>query len=409
MKTAAIYTLGTILMIQGATFLASAADNDPSRLVADAGNRFARDLYARLSEKPGNLFFSPHSIHAALTMTAGGAHGNTSVEMAGVLGLPAIAEPTHAGYDQLFKALSNRRKEGDGADHTLAVANALFAQQEFPFRDDYIRLTREKYQAGLFNVDFVSRTEPTRVQINEWVSRQTRNKIADLFAPGVLNSQTRMVLVNAIYFKGAWLTAFPKAATRDEMFHVTGEIAKKTPMMHVTKKFGYRETDTVQALELPYRGNALSMWVLLPKERNGLAKFEKTMTTDVVRELTARAASREVIVSMPRFKMTQEFSLSDTLKAMGMKEAFAAGQADFGGMTDKDDLYLQAVVHKAFVDVTEEGTEAAAATGVAIGVTSMPVRQEPVVFKADHPFVFLIRHNQTGAILFMGRLSEPSS
>jgi serpin B len=164
----------------------------------------------------------------------------------------------------------------------------------------------------------------------------------------------------------------------------------------------------VQALELPYRGHALSMWVLLPKERNGLGAFEKSLTADALRDLTMRAASREVIVSMPRFKMTQEFSLSDTLKAMGMKDAFAAGKADFSGMTDKDDLYLQTVVHKAYVDVMEEGTEAAAATGVAIGVTSMPVRQEPVVFKADHPFVFLIRHNATGAILFIGRLSDPS-
>ena len=408
MKTAAIRFLGVILMMQSATHNTSAADVPPSRLVTEAGNRFACDLYARLSANPGNLFFSPHSIHVALTMTAGGARGNTVTEMAGVLRVPAVTDQTHAGYDDLFAALSASGKTAAGADHTLAVANALFAQKEFPFRADYLQLTRDRYDAGTFNVDFAGRTETTRLQINEWVSKRTRNKIADLFAPGVLNNQTRMVLVNAIYFKGNWETAFPKDATRNEMFHVTRDGGKQTSMMHVTKKFGYRETDTVQALELPYRGHALSMWVLLPKERNGLGAFEKSLTADALRDLTMRAASREVIVSMPRFKITQEFSLSDTLKAMGMKDAFAAGKADFSGMTDKDDLYLQTVVHKAYVDVMEEGTEAAAATGVAIGVTSMPVRQEPVVFKADHPFVFLIRHNATGAILFIGRLSDPS-
>jgi serpin B len=407
MKTAAV-CLGISLAMSATSFDSAKAEPLSPSTVAGAGNAFACDLYAQLAARPGNLFYSPHSIHAALTMTGAGAHDNTAAQMARVLKLDAFNDQTNDAYNKLFTALMAAPKAGEAAPYTLTVANALFAQRDYPFRPDYLQLARNQYQAGVFNVDFATQTEPVRTQINIWVSKQTHNKINDLFAPGVLNNQTRMVLANAIYFKGSWLSAFPKDATRQEPFHLSADKSADVDMMHLTKRFAYRETETVQVLELPYKGNQLSMFVLLPKQRDGLASLEKDLAADLLRKLTDRAPAQEVVVTLPRFKLTQEFSLADTLAAMGMTDAFAAGKADFTGMSDQGNLFLQAVVHKAFVEVNEEGTEAAAATGVAIGLTSVMKPKPPVIFKADHPFLFLIRHNPTGAILFLGRLADPS-
>jgi serpin B len=408
MKTAPVWI---VALMSIATIHPNAANGmpPPPADVAAASNAFAADLYGKLAAQPGNLFCSPHSIHAALALTGGGARGETAAQMARVMGWNDINDQAHAAYATLFTALNAKPKPGEPAPHTLSVANALFAQQDFPFRPDYLQLARTQYQAGMFNVDFATRTEPTRLEINTWVSKQTQNKINDLVAPGVLNSQTRMVLVNAIYFKGSWLTAFPKDATRREPFHVTADKSVDAEMMHLTKRFGYRETAEAQVLELPYRGHQLSMFVLLPKAQDGWPAFEKTVSANLLRDLTARAPAQEVVVSLPRFKMTREFSLADSLGALGMTDAFAAGKADFSGMSDKADLFLQAVMHKAFVEVNEEGTEAAAATGMAMGVTSVMEPKPPVVFRADHPFLFVIRHNPTGVILFLGRLTDPSA
>ncbi|GAI76663.1 unnamed protein product, partial [marine sediment metagenome] len=263
------------------------------------------------------------------------------------------------------------------------------------------------YDGRLSEVDFAGATETARKTINAWVEKKTKDKIKELLKPGVLNRLTRLVLTNAIYFKGNWDSQFEKARTQPAPFTLTDGKKVNVPMMNQTEKFKYTEAESFQALELPYVDNELSMVILLPKETDGLSDFEKTLTAGNLSEWLGKLRKRKVIVSVPKFRMTSQFSLAAVLKSMGMTDAFVPDAADFSGMNGKRDLFISAVIHKAYVEVNEEGTEAAAATGVVIGVTSMPAR--PPVFRADHPFLFLIRDNRTGSILFIGRVMNPKA
>jgi len=377
--------------------------------VAEGCNRFAFDLYARLKGAEGNLFLSPYSISTALTMTYAGARGETADQMAKVLCLPASGEDVHGAYGALQNDLNAAGAKGA---FDLVVANRLWGQKGYGFLPDYLALVEKKYGAGLEQVDFAGATEAARQTINVWIEKQTRDKIKDLLKPGVLDAMTRLVLTNAIYFKGKWAEEFDKKLTRDEDFFLTPEKKVAAPLMHQKAKFGYFEGDGLQALELPYQGDRLTMVVLLPKRnvppgaKDGLAALETALSAEKLAEWIGQLRRREVQVALPRFKTTAEFSLAETLVAMGMADAFNPNAADFSGMTGTKDLFISAVVHKAFVDVNEEGTEAAAATGVVVGVTSMP--EPPPVFRADHPFLFLIRDTKTGAILFLGRILDPT-
>jgi serpin B len=398
------------LMAFGWPLMAASSKSETST-VAQADNQFALDLYGQLDrEKPGeNLFFSPTSISMALSMTAAGAKNQTEAEMAQVLHLTGILPQAHAEYHKLLQRWNADNKD---RGYQLRVANRLWGQKNYTFLDSYLTLTRQEYGAELGIVDFVGQTEAVRKEINAWVEKQTAEKIKDLIPEGVLDGMTRLVLTNAIYFKGDWVCQFQKELTRDEDFTVSAGQKVKTPLMQQKRKYPYMEDASLQALELPYKGEELSMLVLLPKKPDGLAELEKSLSALKIDELRSKLSSREVIVFLPKFKLETSFSLNKTLGALGMKAAFSPGEADFSGMdgqTGRDGLYISTIIHKAFVDVNEQGTEAAAATGVVMAPRAMPILTPPAIFRADHPFVFMICDKRDGSILFLGRLAVPKA
>lgn len=381
-----------------ATDSASAADLHT--LVQD-NNQFAFDLYAQINSTPGNLFFSPYSLSTALAMTYLGSRHNTAREM-------AQAMRYTLGQDKLPPAFLAHRQELDNieakGDVQLAVANALWPHFEYPFLADYQALNHHYFGVDITPVDYVKAPEQARDTINNRVETQTAGKIKDLIPPNILNALTRLVLTNAIYFKGMWAKPFDKIRTRPLPFNIDATTSKEVAMMFQSDSFRYSETETVQILELPYQGNDLSMVVLLPRAIDGLPTLESTLTAPLLNEWLAGLHPTEVRVFLPKFTLTSEFSLAPPLKALGMIDAFTEA-ADFSGMDGTTDLMITAILHKAFVAVDEEGTEAAAATAVVVGLKSMPM---VVSFEADHPFMFLIRERANGSILFLGRVIDPS-
>jgi serpin B len=363
-----------------------------------ASNAFALDLYARLRESEGNLFFSPYSISTALAMTSAGARGKTLDEMGRVLHLPA-----QSALHPAAAALSADMLRRAGKNVELSVANALWVQKGKHFREEFLSLTRTYYGAGCQQVDFIGGADSARRTINDWTERQTRQRIHELLAPGNISPLTRLVLTNAVYFKAKWEKEFDKSDTRDEDFHLSGGGKVKKPLMHQTDQFDYGEAEGLQVLSMPYAGGDFSMVILLPGKKSTLANLEAAMTKNLNKWL-AGLSWEKVIVTVPRFEMTAQRSMKDVLSQMGMSRAFSAN-AEFGGIND-DSLQIGAVIHKAFVEVSEKGTEAAAVTAVemAVGAPSPVVPQlPPVDFTADRPFVYLIRDTHTGTILFMGR------
>ena len=377
---------------------ASASDDLPA--VAEANNAFALDLYGQLKGTEGNLFFSPYSVTSALAMTYAGARGQTDAEMAEVLHFSLPQERLHPACAELKQAVEGDRSV---AGCELSVANALWAQQGLHLLDEFRELTRSHYGAGLRELDFHTATEQARQTINRWVEQQTRDKIRDLLKRGDVLPDTMLVLTNAIYFKGLWHQQFDKAQTREAPFTVEPGRQVRVPMMSQKGEFGLGHGDGLQLLELPYVGDELAMVILLPAAPDGLAALEESLNTANLGKWLATLRERDVVVYLPRFELTVRFDLTDVLRAMGMSAAFT-GRADFSGITGAKDLFISKVVHKAFVSVDEEGTEAAAATGVVMRKTALPP-----TFRVDHPFLFLIRHQPTGAILFVGRVTDPSA
>jgi len=398
MKTLALAVYGLLLVF---VIAPNAENKTEGQLIVTGNNEFAFDLYAKLKNKEGNIFFSPFSISTALAMTYAGARGDTAEQMANTLHFDLKAAHLHPAFASLMEDINApERKE----DYQLSVANALWGQKGYGFLKEFLDLTREHYGAGLNELDFEKDTEKARETINIWVERETQDKIKNLIPEGVLDAMTRLVLTNAIYFKGNWAEQFDKELTRDEPFHMSTKKKIEVPTMHKKGDFKYASMETLQALELPYKGNELSMIVLLPKKIDGIADLENSLDSKNMAEWLGKLHKREVRVSMPRFKMTSSFQLGKNLSEMGMPLAFGMN-ADFSGMSGNRELFISAVLHKAFVDVNEEGTEAAAATGVVMTLKAMP---EPVpVFRADHPFIFLIRDNLTESILFIGRVTNP--
>jgi serpin B len=374
-------------------------------VVVEGNNAFAVALYHQLSHQAGNLFFSPESISTALAMAYAGARGSTASEMAKALHFTVPPGQLHPAMGALLRDLNATH-----TDYQLNVANALWTQQGYTFLDQFLNLLKTDYGAGLQQVDFKGAPEAARSTINQWVEQKTQDKIKDLLARGSLRPDTRLVLTNAIYFKGNWQTQFDKAQTKTEDFYLSQTQPAATPLMHREGSFGYFDGGTFQVLEIPYKSKALSLIVLLPKERSGLPGLEDAMTASNMQQWLSRVVPvPKVVVTIPRFKSTQEFELSTALRALGMPQAFGGG-ADFSGMTGKRDFAISAVIHKAFVDVNEEGTEAAAATAVTMRALAMRAPgPPPPVFRADHPFVFVIRDNSARSILFMGRITDPAS
>ena len=414
-----------VVLVIGASVLCSpakgGAEANEMRLV-EGNNKFALALYEELRAKEGNLFFSPYSISTALAMACAGARGRTEAQMAEALCFPVVSlpNPPTAGraepntgvvwnakklHSEFGKIINDLNARGGTGKYELTVANALWGQKGYGFLAEFMDIIKTNYGGGLNEVDFITAAEDARQAINGWVEKQTNNKIKDLLGKGALNSTMRLVLTNAVYFKGNWASQFKKQDTKDSPFTLANGEKVNVSMMSRTEKFGYMEAEDLQGLEMPYVGGELSMIVLLPKGNGGLSNVEKKLAAGGLSQWLAGLAKQKVVVFIPKFKLTDQFALAEVLKSMGMTDAFLPGLADFSGMNGKKDLFISAVIHKAYVDVNEEGTEAAAATGITMAKTSAPARMP--VFQADHPFLFLIRDNHTGSILFIGRVMNP--
>lgn len=380
-----------------------AEENIMIKNIARDNTLFALDLYNQLKMTDGNLFFSPFSIFTALAMTWAGARENTAVQMAETLHFTEKPAQFHRAIGDLISKLNAVQKE---TDVELSIANAIWAQKGYQFLDEFFRIVQQSYQADLKQVDFSRAAESARQAINAWVGQQTNEKIKDLLPPKVLNALTRLVLVNAIYFKGFWDNQFKSRDTREMEFWLLTEVAVKVPMMHQEHQFGYWENGWLQIIEMPYKEESLSLIVLLPKEKTGITDLEQKLNFENMMVWQSRLRKRKVIVFFPKFKIESQFSLGQTLALMGMPDAFDPELADFSAMVGQKELYISAVIHKAFLEVNEEGSEAAAATGVVVGVTS--IAPSPPIFKADHPFVFFIRDNKSQSILFLGRVLNPA-
>jgi serpin B len=373
--------------------------------VVDGNNAFALDLYSRLSSCGGNLFFSPFSVSTALAMAYGGAQGATAEEIVAALRFPFGQDRLHPAFADLLKQI-----KGKSQGLELSLANGLWTQRGYEFRGSFKDLVKSHYRGELRELDFsTAAAEACRI-INEWAERETRGKIRDLIQPSMLDEWTRLILANAIYFKGDWARPFRKDQTEDAPFK-TPKQEVTVPMMHQQASFAYMETRSFQALQLPYAGWNLSTVIFLPRKTGGLPDLEKSLTPERLATWLAelRMSMEQVRVFLPRFHVTSAFQLSNVLLEMGMRNAFDKSGADFSGMTSCERLFLSLVVHKAYVDVDEKGTEAAAATAVVHPKTAaLRARKVPIrVFRADHPFLFLIWHDRSGSVLFLGRVTNP--
>jgi len=375
--------------------------------LVNGNTTFAFDLYRQLKGQEGNLFFSPYSISQALAMTYAGARGETELQMTNALHFSLPQTVLHPAFNSLDQELAKRGEGAQGQDakgFRLNVVNALWGQQDYQFLPGFLALLSENYGAGMQLVDYVNAVEQARTTINDWVSQQTGGKIKDLIPAGVLDSMTRLVLTNAIYFNAAWATPFDENMTQDGAFTLLDGSQVQVPMMKQTGSLGYAEGEGYQAVELPYDGRELSMVILLPA-RGEFAAFEDSLDAAQAEAVLKELAPGQVVLTMPRFKFDSQFSLKDALSEMGMPLAFTS-DADFSGMTGNSDLSISAVLHKAFVSVDEAGTEAAAATMVGMSLTSAPASTVEVT--VDRPFLFLIRDVKTGTILFLGRVVDPA-
>jgi len=386
--------------------------NAPTQPAVAGCNALGFELYQQLADQDednSNLFFSPMSVSAALMLTYEGARGDTQAEFEDVLSLEAGDRvAAHKAYAGVLGRL-----DGEGKPYQLTVANALWGEKTMPFRPGFLETLREHYAASFESVDFARDYENQRKRINGWVSKRTKNRINDLLPEDSLDEMTRLVLVNAIYFKAPWATEFSDGATKEQLFHLSADKQVRVPMMRqYGAYFGYGDFEGYKALRMYYKNRDLSMVVLLPDEKDGLAELEAKLSPEMLNKSVAGLESVAVDLWLPKWETTEDYDLIPALKAMGMTGAFDAATADFTGLTDSAEgerLKISGVFHKAFIAVDEEGTEAAAATAVVLEKESAIEPPDKVyTFKADHPFVYFIRDERTGAILFMGRVTDPS-
>jgi serpin B len=386
-------------------------DVDESDLdtLCSGNSAFAFELYKQLiSTTNDSLFYSPYSISIALAMAYAGANGETEEQMADVLKFMLDNDDLHAAFNKLSIELNSRddvTNNEDAQGFQLSVVNAIWGQTDYKFNSAFLDVLAKNYDAGIRLLDYINKTEQSRITINDWVSEQTKQRIKDLIPQGAISGMTRLVLTNAIYFKAAWLNQFEKNNTHDDSFYLLDGSEVTASMMHQSESFGYTEGNGYQAVELQYDTNELSMIIIAP-EAGYFEDFESSLTSDVVEGIIDDIDYQEVELTMPKFSFSSQFSLNDVLQAMGISDAFDSSRADFSGMTDEDSLFISNVIHKAFVSVDEEGTEAAAASAVIMDTTGMPL--EPAVVVLDHPFIFFIRDIATNTILFIGRVVNPA-
>ncbi len=390
--------------------LLSAQAHAQPQPLTQAENAFALDLYGKLRQQPGNLFFSPYSIATAIGMAYAGAKGGTAAEIANVLHLDLLRQP---GADLPTAFLQAARQQQNLAAQTagfeFTTANALWGAENYPFNPPYIASIETDFGGHPEAVDFGD--EPaTRAKINAWVAAQTHGKIQNLIGPGILSAQTRLVLTNAIYFKAGWASPFDKTATDQQPFHVSAADTVSAAMMHRTGYFTLTQAPNARILSLSYRDDAASMVIILPDHGDGLAAVEAALTPQNLDSWLAQGQPVNVALALPKFRNAGALDLGDVLMALGMRRAFMPGQADLTGIASdsKHRLYIGGVIHQAFISVDEQGTEAAAATAIGIGMTAIMQAPPPIPFIADHPFIYLIRDDQSGRILFMGRVTDPT-
>jgi len=373
---------------------------NPGLSITDNNTRFAFDLYKKISLKPENMFYSPFSISAAMGMAYTGSKGNTETQIAHVMHFASNNAAFPASYQAYLKTINALNKD----EINIYTANSFWAQADFKFKKEFVGIIRDYFSGEITNVDFVKEAEKCRVDINKWVEGKTNNKIENLIQPGLIDNLTRLVLVNAIYFKAPWEMPFDTKATKKMDFNTSAANVVSADFMTGENNYKYYTEDKFSAIEIPYAKGSLSMIVILPAD-NDLAGLQKSMDNALYQKIVSGLTQKKVRLILPKFKATSEFELSDVLKEMGMPEAFS-DKADFSGMTGRKDLKISKVVHKAFIDVNESGTEAAAATAVIIRIKAMPVNA--IEFKADHPFMFVIRENTNGSILFAGNIYDPT-
>ena len=370
--------------------------------VVDANNQFAFELYSELDKaENSNIFYSPYSISSAIAMTYEGAKGQTANEMNSVFHFPEsnILRPNFAA---IYNGINKKTKA-----YELRTGNALWVQHDYPFLEDYTSRVEKYYGGKASNLDFIKETEKSRQTINSFIEEQTNNKIKDLIPSGALTPIMRLVLTNAIYFKGTWEWEFDKSDTREQDFKITPTNIVKTPMMFMDNdkaEFNYADIGDLQILELPYKGEEISMLILLPTENLGV--IEPSLTAEKLKEWKNQMNEFKLdAIYLPKFEFDTKYFMKDTLSAMGMPTPFTWPGADFSGMDGTEMLYIDKVIHQAYVKVDEKGTEAAAATAIMVGFGSAGPRN---VFRADHPFIFIIQERETGNILFLGRVVDPT-
>ncbi len=397
------------ILFSACLMISFSAKAQETKTIHQNNTDFAFELYKNLDDKTKNIFLSPYSISTAMAMTYSGSGSQTSKELAAGMHFDTDIKKSDEAFKILIEAINSRNNE----DIKMSVANRLFGDQRFKFNQTYIDGVKNNFGAPLEKVDFVKDLEGSRKKINSWVESKTENKIKELIKEKVMDDSTKLVLVNAIYFYGDWAKQFDSTYTAKKDFHLdnTNKISHK--LMWQKSYFEYMETDEFQAIRMPYKGNTIYMEVYLPKSKDGIAEFEKTLTSANHEKWNKSFHSEEVYLTFPKFKMTADFSLGKIFEEkMGMKTAFSDA-ADFYGMVEKKEqgLKISKVIHKAFIDVSEKGTEAAAATAVIMQLVTTSIHHEPdpyKIFTADHPFFFMIKDKSTGSILFMGKVMNPA-
>jgi len=398
------------LLVSAGVGLAVTTQAGQSDALVEGNTAFALDLYSHLRETPGNLFFSPCSISTCLGMTYAGARGNTENQMGRVLHFSQGQKGVHASFLELQQQLHDAEKE---TGVQLDIANALWTQKGEPFLPAFLKTATDDYQANVKQADFKTGADAVTAEINRWVVQKTHDRIQDILQPGDLDATTRIVLANAIYFKGAWASPFRVAATSTQTFHLSGQAQTDALLMGQIETVNYIENLDFQTVALPYASNQLEMVIMLPRQIEAIGELEKRLTPGFLADVLAKMEKRRVQVFLPKFKLAlPRYQLAKSLAKMGMPDAFGP-KGDFSGMNGDrgpNKLFVSEVIHKAWIEVKEEGTEAAAATVVPMMAGSAPAPSPPpAVFRADHPFIFLIRETRSGSLLFIGRMADPRS
>ena len=395
-----------IMMTANGVYAASAIE--PEAKASEAANLFALDLYGQIRESKGNICISPYSLSSALNMVACGAAGTTANQMYQALHWTDSPGDLPAASARLSSSMQQQTGDPTQSQNQISIANALFGQQGFPFRKDFLDLLNNQYNATLQQVDFAGAPAKASDQVNQWAANKTNDRIKQALDPGQINGGTRLILVDAVYFKANWEDAFSKSATESKPFTTENSEPIAVPMMQQTHSFNYVSDDTLQIAALPYMGN-FEMDIILPRSKDGITAVEKSLTADRLNGLFEKLAPQLLDLSLPKFKMDGKYELRNNLQQLGMKDAFDSQTANFSGITSSDKLNIDNVFQKTFISLDEDGTEAAAVTGITMRSMAMRARTVPekVIFMADHPFLFIIRHRPTGTILFMGRMTNP--